>query len=358
MNVKTQLRMTASERALGRFMRAPDHPNAEGEGAETPSDADQPSDETKEEELTTEEQLEREFGDDSGEYDANVDDEDDPEEEDDEEDLEEDDDESEDESGDTDESDDEGGDSDEPEDQKPEPDPELVQRLEAAEAEAARLRKAAEDKGIDLDATEGPEIPDEPNPEDYKYGEHDQEYIKDHAKYEAKMEVLQEQAETRFKAEAASLDARWAKNLTENKARFPDYDEVVVKGAKEGKWNASPVVAVAIKDSDVGTDLSYHLASHPEEAERISKLSPLEQAREVGRLEVTLKNALEADAAKEKRAAERTAKRRVTNAPPPPKRRTSGRGGRTSTNADTDDFEAFEKMADEKLQKAGNRMGL
>jgi hypothetical protein len=47
-------------------------------------------------------------------------------------------------------------------------------------------------------------------------------------------------------------------------------------------------MAETIKASDLGPDLAYWLGSNPKEAERISRLSPLLQAREIGKIEAKL----------------------------------------------------------------------
>jgi hypothetical protein len=47
-------------------------------------------------------------------------------------------------------------------------------------------------------------------------------------------------------------------------------------------------MAETIKASDIGPDLAYWLGSNPKEADRISRLSPLLQAREIGKIEAKL----------------------------------------------------------------------
>ena len=94
---------------------------------------------------------------------------------------------------------------------------------------------------------------------------------------------------------------------------------------------ATPVMALAMKTSEQGPDVAYFLASNPGESERIAALSPLEQAREMGRLEGRYAYQ------------ETPSVRRVTNAPNPPTDLTRGGGGKFQTSADTDDFAAFDK---------------
>lgn len=221
------------------------------------------------------------------------------------------------------------------------------------EREAEKWRNEALKLGYTPDG-EAPEMPEEPDPEKYPYGEHDPEYLKDRGKYDAKVEMIQGQNKARFQAEAAALDAKWTKNQAGALERYPDFDDVVAKG----EWACPPVIAIGIKDSDVGPDIAYALAKDPAEAGRIAKLSPLEQAREFGRKEsdfISQKriSELEAEVAKLKEKGEAPAapKKLVTKAPEPPRRRISGGGARHETPADTDDFAAFEKKADKVLAK-------
>jgi hypothetical protein len=47
-------------------------------------------------------------------------------------------------------------------------------------------------------------------------------------------------------------------------------------------------MAETIKASDMGPDLAYWLGTNPKEADRISRLAPLLQAREIGKIEAKL----------------------------------------------------------------------
>jgi hypothetical protein len=47
-------------------------------------------------------------------------------------------------------------------------------------------------------------------------------------------------------------------------------------------------MAQSIQASDVGPDVLYWLGSNPKEADRIARLPPLLQAKEIGKIEVTL----------------------------------------------------------------------
>ena len=72
----------------------------------------------------------------------------------------------------------------------------------------------------------------------------------------------------------------------EEKARdkYDDFEDVVYNP----KLRITDVMAETIQHSDLGPDLAYWLGSNPKEAERIARLSPLMQAREIGKIEVRL----------------------------------------------------------------------
>jgi hypothetical protein len=68
------------------------------------------------------------------------------------------------------------------------------------------------------------------------------------------------------------------------KATIQDYDAVV--GAAD--IPIAPHVGEAILESEKGPELVYHLAKHPEIAEKLSRMSIREADREIGRLEAQL----------------------------------------------------------------------
>jgi len=72
----------------------------------------------------------------------------------------------------------------------------------------------------------------------------------------------------------------------EEKARdkYDDFEDVVYNP----KLRITDVMAETIQHSDLGPDLAYWLGSNPKEAERIARLSPILQAREIGKIEVRL----------------------------------------------------------------------
>lgn len=72
----------------------------------------------------------------------------------------------------------------------------------------------------------------------------------------------------------------------EARSKYDDYQAVVYND----RLAITDAMAEAIRSADNGPDIAYHLGSNPKEAERIAKLSPLLQAKEIGRIEAKLSN--------------------------------------------------------------------
>lgn len=70
----------------------------------------------------------------------------------------------------------------------------------------------------------------------------------------------------------------------EARAKYDDFEQV----AYNPNVPITQVMAETIQASDVGPDLAYYLGSNVKEAERIARLSPILQAKEIGKLEVKL----------------------------------------------------------------------
>jgi hypothetical protein len=72
----------------------------------------------------------------------------------------------------------------------------------------------------------------------------------------------------------------------EEKARekYDDFEQV----AYNPNLPITDVMAQSIQSSDIGPEVAYHLGANPKEAERIARLSPILQAKEIGKLEAKL----------------------------------------------------------------------
>ena len=70
----------------------------------------------------------------------------------------------------------------------------------------------------------------------------------------------------------------------EVRGKYDDFDQV----AYNPQLPITDVMAETIRASEIGPELAYHLGSNPKEADRISHLSPIMQAREIGKIEAKL----------------------------------------------------------------------
>ena len=66
--------------------------------------------------------------------------------------------------------------------------------------------------------------------------------------------------------------------------KYDDFEQV----AYNPQLRITNVMAETIQASDIGPDVAYYLGSNPKEADRISKLAPFLQAKEIGRIEAKL----------------------------------------------------------------------
>lgn len=157
---------------------------------------------------------------------------------------------------------------------------ELTRRAHEAERQADYYRGLATQKAPNsADAA-----PTEPNPADFEdYGA----FVKALAKYEIAQERQagnSQQAESHAKQADTFRAEAWSSKVEATRATITDYDAVV--GSSE-----IPIaghVADALMDADRGPELAYHMATHPDVAERLNKMSPVKAAIELGRLESTL----------------------------------------------------------------------
>ena len=70
----------------------------------------------------------------------------------------------------------------------------------------------------------------------------------------------------------------------EARSKYDDFEQV----AYNPKLSIPNVMAETIQSSDIGPELAYYLGSNPKDAERISRMTPLGQAKEIGKIEAKL----------------------------------------------------------------------
>lgn len=164
----------------------------------------------------------------------------------------------------------------------------------AAETEARLLREQV----AKLEAQQTPkQDTGEPKREQFEDYE---TYLRAVAKYDAAAEADKriksdrEERQGREKQAQAAVDhdktaKAWSERETAFQSEKKDYTETVTSFLNEDEFGSlSESARRGIVESDLGPQLLYHLAKHPEDAERIAELSPTRQIAELGKLEAKL----------------------------------------------------------------------
>jgi hypothetical protein len=103
--------------------------------------------------------------------------------------------------------------------------------------------------------------------------------------------ALQKAEELIAKREAAKQQSQVLESYhdleEEARTKYDDFEQV----AYNPKLPVTNVMAEAIQSSEIGPELAYYLGSNPKEAERISRMTPLGQAKEIGKIEAKLVSA-------------------------------------------------------------------
>lgn len=84
--------------------------------------------------------------------------------------------------------------------------------------------------------------------------------------------------------EKAQLAEAYHDREEDARTKYDDFEQV----AYNPNIRITTSMAETIQASEIGPDVAYFLGSNPKEADRISKLTPLMQAREIGKIEATI----------------------------------------------------------------------
>ena len=127
-------------------------------------------------------------------------------------------------------------------------------------------------------APEPPPLPAEPlKPDDFTNA---QAYADALAERKAQELLARRAAE----AEQATVLEAYQDREEEARNKYDDFEQV----AYNPKLPVTETMAQTIQSSEIGPDVIYWLGSNPKEADRIARLSPLLQAREIGKIEARL----------------------------------------------------------------------
>ena len=190
----------------------------------------------------------------------------------------------------------------------------LNQRISDRDREIEDLRSKLEERKSQRDEEPQKKVsngdsgkPKRPVEDDYEtyeeYFDAQEQYVED------LMDWKEEQREIK-KTEKRKVDdskAAYQKSVevhTERINKFkethPDFDKVVQNGLAGADISAA--FEATVLDSDISAELIYHLAKNPETMDRISNLSPLKLAREIGKIESKISRANSSQKAETTRA--------------------------------------------------------
>jgi hypothetical protein len=238
-----------------------------------------------------------------------------------------------------------------------------ISQLTRARREAERRADEAEQRLREYQATKPAEArpgtaataPNGQRPAMPKIGEFDSVEAYDTAlsDYHEKLTEwkLDQRDKARLVAESEAAQAARSKAISESWdekisriSKLPDYRELL-ENADENDLKLSQAVAEAMMDSESGGEIAYFFLKHPEEAARISRLSPLAAVREVGKIEAQILSEPKAPQPK-----------RITTAQKPP----TELGSRATAPEDdvaealkAGDFQAYLRLANARELKRG-----
>lgn len=148
-----------------------------------------------------------------------------------------------------------------------------------------------------------PEAISKPKPDQFATTE---EYVEALAAFKAEeifrtktQESESQRREAELRQRHQSVVTSYQERVEQAMEKYPDFEDV----AYSPDVPITNAMAATIQESEKGPDIAYFLGKNPAEAQRIAKLSPFLQAKELGKLEAKLESA--------------PAPVRTSNAPPP-----------------------------------------
>lgn len=146
-----------------------------------------------------------------------------------------------------------------------------------AERAAKIERKLRREMVREAEEVQRPVAPQPPDPRNF---ENLEQYADALADYKAEQKL----AEREYKQQAATIDQTYAEREEDARAKYDDFERV----AYNPNLRVTAEMAATIKASEIGPEVIYYLGSNPKEAARIAGLSPLLQAKEIGKIEASL----------------------------------------------------------------------
>jgi hypothetical protein len=224
--------------------------------------------------------------------------------------------------GETEENEDEKGDDDEPKRKKPSGSERQRRRIERLEAELSEFRERRPAAAGDADAIKsaveaeiGPEPKEADFPDFFEFSDARAAWKAAKVLVEREVKKDNARAETVQREKVSALVDDHEDRLDDLEKRLPG-SKAKIDGATNAK--VAPHIARLILESDKSALLQLHLAEHPDKLDAMNRMSPVQAAREAGRLEARLS----------------LPKPRTETKAPPPVR--SPKGGASPTSHETD----------------------
>jgi hypothetical protein len=155
----------------------------------------------------------------------------------------------------------------------------LRNRAQKAEQEAAYWRGLAEGR-----QPQQPQSPQQPK-EDKAPVLDDFETYEDFVVAKAEYNITKKQQEQQRVVQQGTVEQSYQERCAQVVNELPDWQDVVNSAQLPIFDNQ---VVAAVKESELGPKIAYHLAKNPTDARRLAAMTPLAAVREIGRLEAKL----------------------------------------------------------------------
>jgi len=159
-----------------------------------------------------------------------------------------------------------------------------LDRLYKRAAEEKAAREIAERRLAEIEASRQPKDDSgKPRIEDFdydieKWGTAVEQWTEKRLTQEHEQRQQQQAAQTVHQ----TLSSKWEEQIAKGEDKYEDFADAI------GEIKPDNPISVAIMESEVGADLAYYLYNNPEEVDRLAKLSPVSQVREVGKIEALI----------------------------------------------------------------------
>ncbi len=111
------------------------------------------------------------------------------------------------------------------------------------------------------------------------------DYVEAVIDYRAELKLAQRENQKQH----VDANATYGERAEAAREKYPDF-EMAHKLPADGGPSITDEMAAVIKGSELGPEIAYHLFKNLSESRRISALSPLQQAMEIGKIEARLNN--------------------------------------------------------------------